>query len=157
MSQGLRHDEIQELLPAAALGMLEGGELERLRAHLGGCPGCTELLGQYRDAAAGLALQVPAGTMDPVHSAAIRNRLMARVRSGREAQTAGRPGMDRWLGWMVAAGLAGILLVHHSVHQTVDYGWLLAGVLTFVLIGVGLYARKQQSRAAELQQRLDRS
>jgi hypothetical protein len=58
---------------------------------------------------------------------------------------------------MVAAGMAGILLVHHSVHQTVDYGWLLAGVLTFVLIGVGVYARKQQRRASELQQRLDGS
>jgi len=157
MSQGLQHEEMQEKLPAAALEMLEVAELERLQAHLAGCPGCVQLLRQYRDAAVGLALQVPAATMDPARSAAIRNRLIARVRSGREGRTARRPGVDRWLGWMVAAGLAGILLVHHSVHQTVDYGWLLSGVLTLVLVGVGLYARKQQRRAAELEDRGDRS
>jgi putative zinc finger protein len=157
MSQGLQHEEMQGMLPAAALEMLEGAELERLQAHLAGCPGCVQLLRQYRDAAAGLALQVPAGTLDPARSAAIRNRLMARVRAGRETRTTRGPGVDRWLGWMVAAGLAGILLVHHSVHRTVDYGWLLAGVLTFVLVGLGVYARKQQRRAAELQQRLDGS
>ncbi|HEY8196837.1 MAG TPA: zf-HC2 domain-containing protein [Gemmatimonadales bacterium] len=156
MSQGLRHEEIEEMLPAAALEMLEGAELERLQAHMAGCPGCMQLLRQYRDAAAGLALQVPARSMDPARSAAIRNRLLARVRAGQETQTTRAPRVDRWLGWMVAAGLAGILLVHHSVHQTVNYGWLLAGVLTFVLIGVGVYARKQHRRATELQQRLGR-
>jgi hypothetical protein len=51
--------------------------------------------------------------------------------------------------------MGGILLVHHSVHRTVDYGWLLAGVLSFVLVGFLVYARKQQRRAAELQQQLE--
>jgi len=156
MSQGLQHEEMQEMLPAAALDMLEGAELERLQAHLPGCSSCAELLGQYRDAAASLALRLPPGVTDPARPAAIRNRLMARVRAGRGTKITQGPGVDRWLGWMVAAGLAGILLVHHSVHQTVDYGWLLAGVLTFVLIGLGVYARKQQRRADELQQRLGR-
>lgn len=156
MSQGLQHEEMQEMLPAAALDMLEGAELERLQAHLPGCSSCVELLGQYRDAAASLALLVPAGTMDPARLAAIRTRLMSRVWAGRDMKRAGALGLDRWLGWMVAAGLAGILLVHHSVHRTVDYGWLLAGVLTFVLVGLGVYARKQRRRVEELQQRLGR-
>jgi len=157
MSQGLRHEEMQELLPAAGLDMLEGAELERLRAHLTACPGCVEQLHQYRDAAAGLALLVPAVRMDPARLTAIRTRLMSRVWAGREMKRAGAPGLDRWLGWMVAASLAGVLLVHHSVHRTLDYGWFLAGVLTFVLVGLAVYARKQQRRASELQQRLDGS
>lgn len=155
MSQGLRHEEMQELLPAAALEMVEHAELARLQAHLAECPGCVELLRQYREAAAGLALQVPAGTLDPARSAVIRNRLLNRVRAGRTTKAARGLGVDRWLGWMVAAGLAGILLVHHSVHQTVNYGWLLAGVLTFVLLGFAIHARKQQRRVSELQQRLE--
>ncbi len=155
MSQGLRHDEMQELLPAAALGMLEGAELELVRAHLTGCPGCVELLRQYRDAAAGLVLRVPADAMDPARSAVVRNRLLTRVGAGRTTRSARGPGADRWLGWMVAAGLAGILLVHHSVHRTVAYGWLLSGMLTFVLLGFLVYLRKQQRRAAELQDRLE--
>ena len=157
MSQGLRHEEMQELLPAAALDILEGAELERLRVHLAGCPSCMELLGQYRDAAASLALGLPAGVMDPARPAALRHRLMARARAGRGSNTSRGPGVDRWLGWMVAASLAGVLLVHHSVHRTLDYGWFLAGVLTFILVGLAVYARKQQRRAAELQQRLDGS
>ena len=157
MSQGLRHEEMQELLPAAGLDMLEGAELERLRAHLTACPGCVEQLHQYRAAAAGLALLVPAVRMDPARLAAIRTRLMSRVGAGREMKRAAALGLDRWLGWMVAASLAGVLLVHHSVHRTLDYGWFLAGVLTFVLVGLAGYARKQQRRASELQQRLDGS
>lgn len=156
MSPGLPHDEMLELLPAAALDMLESAELTRLQAHLAGCPGCVEQLQQYRDAAAGLALQVPAHGMDPTRSARIRNRLLTRVRATAGATDARGLGVDRWLGWLVAAGLSGILLVHHSVHRTVDYGWLLAGVLTFVLIGVGIYALRQQRKASELQRRLDR-
>ena len=60
MTQGLQHEEMQEMLPEAALEVLEGTELERLQAHLAECPACVHLLSQYRDAAAKLALQLPA-------------------------------------------------------------------------------------------------
>jgi putative zinc finger protein len=151
-----QHDEMQEMLPAAALEILEGAELERLRVHLGQCPDCMELLRQYRDAAAGLALLAPARGLKPARSAALRTRLMTRVQADQGARAARGLRVDRWLGWMVAAGLAGILLVHHSVHRTLNYGWLAAGVLTLALVGLGLYARRQQHRAAELQQKLDK-
>jgi hypothetical protein len=157
MNQGPQHLEMQEMLPAAALEILESAELDRLLAHLGECPECVELLRQYRDAAAGLVLLAPVRGLDPARSAALQNRLMTRVRADRGSRTATASGVDRWIGWMVAAGLAGILLVHHSVHRTLDYGWLAAGVLTFALVGLGLYARKQQRRAAELQRRIDKS
>ena len=55
---------------------------------------------------------------------------------------------------MVAAGLASVLLVHHSIHQTLDYGWLAAGGLAFLLVGVGLYALVQRNRAAALRDRV---
>lgn len=55
---------------------------------------------------------------------------------------------------MVAAGLAGILLVHHSVHRPLDHGWLVAGLLVMVLLAVGIYARMQRRRVVELQDRL---
>ncbi len=157
MNQGLEHEEMQELLPAAALEILEGAELERLLAHLDECAECVELLRQYRDAAAGLALLAPTRRLDPARSAAVRSRLMARVQANRGTHAARALRVDRWMGWMVAAGLAGVLLVHHSVHRTLDYGWLAAGVLAFALAALGIYARKQQRRAAELQKRLDKS
>lgn len=153
MSQELQHEEMQALLPAAALEVLEGAKLERLQAHLSGCPECVDLLREYRDAAAGLALLAPARVLDSARSAALRSRLLARVQAGRGTRLPRGSRVNEWLGWMVAAGFAGILLVHHSVHRTLDYGWLVAGVLTFALIGLGLYARQQRRRASELRQR----
>jgi hypothetical protein len=55
---------------------------------------------------------------------------------------------------MVAAGLAGLLLVHHSVHRPVAYGWLAAGLLTFIVIALGVYVRVQQTRLARLRDQL---
>jgi hypothetical protein len=52
---------------------------------------------------------------------------------------------------MLAAGLAGILLVHHSVHRPLDYGWLAAAFLGVVLLAVGIYAWVQRSRVVELE------
>ena len=54
---------------------------------------------------------------------------------------------------MVAAGLAGILLVHHSVHRPLDYGWLAAAFLGVVLLAVGIYAGVQRRRVTELEGR----
>jgi hypothetical protein len=154
MTQGLRHEEMQELLPAAALEILDGAELDQLLVHLGECAECTGLLREYREVAASLALLAPAVGMEPSRSAALRRRLMARVQADRGTRAARVLRVDRWMGWLVAASLAGVLLVHHSVHRTVDYGWLAAGILTFVLVGLGVYARIQQRRASLLRERL---
>ena len=58
---------------------------------------------------------------------------------------------------MVAAGLAGILLVHHSVHRPLDYGWLAAAFLGVVLLAVGVDARVQRNRLVELERRSGKS
>jgi hypothetical protein len=52
---------------------------------------------------------------------------------------------------MVAAGLAGILLVHYSVHRPLDNGWLAAAFLGVVLLVVRVYAWVQRNRLVELE------
>ena len=162
------HEELQEMLPAAALEILEATEMEQLLIHVRECPECTKLLEEYREAAAAVSLHLPGRRLDPARAQAMRTRLLVRamgqtggttgVRADRQTGgQVGRPGrrrLDRWLGLAVAAGLSGILLIHHSVHVPLDYGWLAAGVLLLVLVGVGIYARVQRRRMTELEDRL---
>jgi hypothetical protein len=51
----------------------------------------------------------------------------------------------------VAAGLAGVLLVHHGFHRPLAYGWVVAGLLAIILVGVVVYALAQRARVAELE------
>ena len=149
------HDELQPLIPEVALGTLEGAELEHALAHVGECPECAEALREYREVVAGLALVALQPRMDPEQSQALRARLLTRARAEpRRPAPRPAPAGFQWMGWAVAAGLAGILLMHHSVHRPLAYGWLVAGVLTFLLVGAGFYARVQQKRAAALRDRL---
>lgn len=151
------HEEVQELLPSAALDILDGGELQQVLAHVAACAECAQLLERYNEVAAGLSLQLPARPLQADRAAAVRARLLAKARGERSAvlpasrRTAST--VYRWSGWLVAASLASVLLVHHSVHRTLDYGWLAAGVLMFLLVGVGVYAMAQRSRAAALRDR----
>jgi hypothetical protein len=156
MTAGTNHEEVQEMLPAAALEILDAGELERVLTHIRDCPECAQLLQEYREAVAIIALELPVKPLASSRSAALRRRLMARVRSDSRTRGGARliSGMDRWIGWAVAAGIAGVLLVHHSVHRTVDYGWLVAGALTILLVAIGVYARAQQRRTSALRDRL---
>ena len=157
------------MLPAAALDILESSDRQRVLEHLPDCPECTRLLAEYRDVSAALPLLVPDRLLDADRSDALRSRLMTRVRG--ESNSAAEPPKTTaqspvtrptftpakwtgWLGWAVAAGLAGLLLVHHSVHRPVAYGWLAAGVLTFLVIALGVYVRIQQARLAALRERL---
>lgn len=153
------HEEMQEMLPAAALEILEGTELQRVLVHAGVCAECGQLLEEYRQVTAALALQLPpAGQLDSARSAVLRARLLAKARGDRQATlpTPRRAAtlIYQWSGWMVAAGLASVLLVHHSVHRPLDYGWLATGALLAVLVAVGIYARVQRSRVSALEDRL---
>lgn len=144
MNLGPDHEAVQEMLAAAALGMLEGAELQQVVAHTSGCAECARLLQEYREAAANLALMLPAQRLDPARSARMKARLIARVRADKGKGVTSAWRADRWIGLAAAAGLAGLLLVHHSVHRPLDYGWLAAGILAVVLAGVGVYARLQR-------------
>src|ERR671920_2577264 len=54
MSETRVHAELQELLPGAALEILDEGESEIVRDHVAGCPECDQLLNGYREAAAAI-------------------------------------------------------------------------------------------------------
>jgi hypothetical protein len=154
----LTHEEIEEMLPAAALDILEPTELEHVLAYVRDHPECAKLLQEYRDAAANLSLGIPHRQLDPLRARALRSRLIARAQTSAPTRSRSREATSliyRWSGWMVAAGLAGVLLVHHSVHRPLDHGWLAAGGLVVIVLGLGIYARAQRSRVAELESRLD--
>jgi hypothetical protein len=54
----------------------------------------------------------------------------------------------------VAAGLAGVLMAHHAVHRPVNYGWLIAGVVTVGLVVLAVVAGKLHKEVAALRDRL---
>ena len=154
MSSVPGHPEVLEKLPAAALTILEPTEMDQVQAHIRACSECATLLEEYREAATILSLSIPPTHMDPARSDALRKRLLVRARTRSRNTLKASTMIYRWSGWMVAAGLAGILLMHHSVHRPLDYGWLAAGVLLIALLGLGIYAWVQRRRVAELNDRL---
>jgi Putative zinc-finger len=162
------HQELENLLPAAALDILEPSDAERVLRHVRSCSGCSLLLHEYREAAGSVGLALPERPLSDESRAAIQERLMARVRGGAPevglpAGTIGpsdgrsykrRDWWTVWSGWMVAAGLAGLLLVHHAIHRPVAYGWLVAGILSFLVLGLAVHARRQQTKLNRLRDQL---
>ena len=156
------HQEV-ELLPAAALEILEGEDLGRVLAHARECAECARRLESYRAVAAALAIELPPESLEAGRSARLRDRLLIRARSDPPAieatRHAARPrsqwgGIDRWSGWGVAAGLAGVLLVHHGFHRPLAYGWVVAGVAVILLVAVAVYGIVQRDRLSVLERRL---
>jgi anti-sigma-K factor RskA len=87
----------EELLPAYALGALDGEELRELEEHLvSGCPECRRQLDLWQGDLEALAASVPA--LEP--SETTRRRVL-RVAGGAPAS---RPQIPRWL-WLPAAAL----------------------------------------------------
>ena len=158
MTAAPSHEELREMLPAAALEILEAAELQLVLAHAHDCAECAQLLAEYREVAAAIALVLPCRQSSSAGSAPLRARLVARARESGRPKAVSRRGLslaERWAGWAVAAGLAGVILMHHGVHRPLDYGWLVAGALLLVLIGLGAYARVQRGRASVLRSQLD--
>jgi anti-sigma factor RsiW len=155
------HTELQEMLPAAALEILNSQETEAVLAHIALCEQCTALLEEYRNAAAALSFAAPRRLLDPLRARAMRSRLLTRARTeGPAPLTSSRKASSmiyQWSGWMVAAGITGVLLIHHSVHRPLDYGWLAAGILLMALLAVGIYAWVQRNRVVELEQGSERN
>jgi hypothetical protein len=165
MNQTSTHQEIGDLLPSAALETLEPDELARVLAHARECTECSQLLSEYREAVAAVALSLPHEPLNDARSARLRERLLLRARGNPAAGALEKKSIararfrwgsvDRWAGWAVAAGLAGVLLTHHGFHRPLDYGWVLAGVLAIVLVIFGVYAVSQRRRVSELEDRLE--
>jgi hypothetical protein len=165
MAETLSHAELEQLLPAAALELLEGNELLEVTAHARECAQCALQLQSYREVVAGLASTLPYRPLDPARSARLRARVLARAAGKSTVLGGSAPGSTSkklpagwWAGstgWAVAAGLAGLLLVHHSVHRPLAYGWLASGILTLVLLALLLYVGRQRARLSALEVRLE--
>jgi hypothetical protein len=158
MNKTTGHQHMDELLPAAALEMLEGEDLDQVLAHTQECAECGRLLREYRVVAGTIALALPSQPLESGRSARLRRRLLARAGSQPSAATTRARsrwgGADRWAGWAVAAGLAGVLLVHHGFHRPLAYGWIVAGIATVALVAFAIYATVQRRRVAALEERL---
>lgn len=158
MNQPSQHAELVELLPAAALEILGSEELDRVESHARACGECSRLLRDYREAVASVGMELPLGTLDPGRSQMLRQQLLARAGGrvppsdpGRPMRTGAARRVPPWTGWAVAAGLAGVLLVHHGFHRPLAYGWVVAGLLATILVCVGAYALAQRGRVTELE------
>jgi hypothetical protein len=163
MNQTSSHQEVDGLLPAAALEILDSEELGRVLVHAGECSECARRLDDFRRAVAALALALPSQPMPAGRSGQLRERLLARApnppASATKTKSAARArsrwgSVDRWAGWAVAAGLAGVLLVHHGFHRPLAYGWVVAGIATIALVAFGVYATMQRDRVSALEDRL---
>jgi hypothetical protein len=167
MTEGPTHQELQDTLPAAALEILESGELQVVLAHAAECAQCAQSLEEYREVIAALAGLLPRPSLEDASLSRIRARLLGRARQelagpANDAVAAPLPsrrGLSavlgyRWTGWMAAAGMAGVLLVHHAIHRPLAYGWLAAGILTLGSIVLGVVALAQGRRASALRRRL---
>lgn len=121
-------DAVEELLPAYALNALDGEDASTVEHALEREPRYREILERYLAAAAHLAGAHAAA----VPSAAVRDRVMARVR-------AASPG-----GGAAAA----------AVRAAPRAFWGLAAALALALLGLGTYSVVQQQRLADLEDQL---
>lgn len=79
MTMDITHDEVLEALGAEALRALDGGERERVLAHVAGCDACRAELDALREAASLVAHAAPHRPLAPARAADVRSRLLARV------------------------------------------------------------------------------
>ena len=161
----LHHDSVRGLLPGAALEVLEADEQALVTAHLPGCDDCARDLAEYREALVQLAQALPSHTLDADGAAQLRQRLLARVASERTPAIEPRLAplarrtrellASRWSGWAMAAGLAGVLLMHHGVHRPLGAGWIAAGVLGLVAVVLAIHAMAGRRTVARLRAELE--
>ncbi len=87
MSKSTTHNDIIDLLPAYALGMLETDESTAVFHHLNACAACRQEVASYQTIAD--ALPLAAAEMEP--SPALKGQLMARIGAKTEKKTAVSP------------------------------------------------------------------
>jgi hypothetical protein len=150
----LTHEQAIEQLPGAALENLDPAEQAGVTEHARRCAECGPLLENYRRLAGDLAQLIPGQGLDPARASLVRGRLLARVRKDRRGSSARLFMAEKWSGWAMAAGLVGVLLVHHGFHYPLAYGWVAAGILLVTLVVLGVYTRMQRARVTALESRI---
>lgn len=163
-SATMTHNTAREMLGAEALDALDAGERALLAEHLRGCPQCQRSLGSYRVVSAALAQLPAAEPLDRFKSARLRERIVAQATaaepapdirpvSGGQSRRMTRGISSRWTGWLVAAGMAGLVLTHHAFHRPLQAGWLAAAAFGLALVGLGAYTVVLRQRLGAARQR----
>lgn len=153
------HGTAQPLLAPYALGALDAAERRAVEMHVAGCGVCRGELQELEATVTLLAEAAEFGPPDLERLARVRTRLMARVESTERASAddarlpSGETGWQAAGGWLTAAVLASLLLLHHSFHRPLMYGWLAAGGLGLALVGTGYYAYRLRTRLRRLERR----
>ena len=145
--------EHQQLLPALAL--LSGPEGRALLAHLRECEECSGAFATVQDALLAALYLPPPRPMDPLRAAELRERLLVRTRGvAGGAEQAARRMPHAVGGWTAAAGLAVLLLTHHTFHRPLGFGPVGAAALAVALFGSASYIVALRHRSAALHERL---
>jgi hypothetical protein len=105
--------QVRDLLPELAIGVLPGQDRERLERHLASCAGCRKEAVDLEQAAATLALALPPAQVP----AGLAGRVVSRVR-----RATGAPGTGRRARSTVAALVAAALVV-----ASLGWGVVMAG------------------------------
>jgi hypothetical protein len=151
------HQQVQ-----AALAALTGPEGDALLAHVQACAECSRGFAEVQDALLAVLYLPPPRSLDAGRSETVRERLLGRVGGAAPAPApaAAAPPPRRPLvlvgagGWLVAAGLATMLLTHHSFHRPLQFGWIVASALGAALLGAALYLLGERRRSVYLRERL---
>ncbi len=131
------HEEIQEELPAFALGALPAKEAARIRAHLASCSRCSLVLKEYEPVVDSLAFAVPLADLPPDLKARTMTRVVAQGSQGRDPEpVAVRPAwrQPRSLAPVLAGAaiLIALAALIWNVWQTAQLGQQLATERDFV-------------------------
>lgn len=147
-----------EIVSAVHNGGISPADRQRLLDHVAGCAQCRRALA----AAVGgvVAGGVGGEGLDPIRSANLRARLLDRAANDRKIEAlSGRSGFNlpAGSGWLVAAGLATLLLSHHAFHRPLMLGWVLSAFLGFICFGLGVNAFVQRRELDRLRKELRQS
>lgn len=144
-----------EIVSAVHNGGISPAERQRLLDHMAGCAQCRRALAGVVDGV------VPAGVgeeaLDPLRSAKLRARLLERAANDRQIEALSgrsRLRLPAGGGWLVAAGLATLLLSHHAFHRPLMLGWVVSAFLAFVCFGLGVHAFVQRRELDRLKREL---
>ncbi len=93
--------------------------------------------------------------MDAIRAVEVRKRLLARTKgAARGGKQGARRSPHAAGGWIVAAGLAVLLLTHHAFHRPLSVGAGGAAALGAALLGAALWIMAERHRSAVLRERL---
>lgn len=118
MTRPWTHEESQAELGAYALDAVTPDERAAIDAHLESCAGCREELRAMTEVTAAMSATVPARPMDPLRSAAVKQRLLERARAdsgARPIRSAAIPSRPAALPWWIAAAASVAFIV--AVYQ----------------------------------------